>query len=79
MEIPKISALTEVAAVAASWKKCMVVAPVTIQLLGQLLLVSSAKDASLRAFSPNRKFTYVKYPESLRATLLQISHGKPYS
>ena len=54
----------------------MVVAPVTIQLLGQLLLVSSVKDASLRGFSPDRKFTYVKNPESLRATLLQISHGQ---
>lgn len=75
LKTPTIGTLTEDAQVVASWEKCMVVAPISIQLLGQLLLVSTTKDVSFKEFSPNTKFTYIKHPESLRATLLQVSQG----
>jgi hypothetical protein len=32
-------------------------------------------DVSFESYSPNRVYKYIKYPESLRATLLQISNG----
>ncbi len=73
---PVLNALTERTAVDSSWEQCMIVAPMTIQLLGQLLIVSSTKDVSFRAFSPDRQFTYIKNPDSFRAILLQVSQGK---
>ncbi|CAF5029130.1 unnamed protein product [Rotaria magnacalcarata] len=77
LKTPVLNALTERTAIDASWEQCMIVAPVTIQLMGQLLIVASTKDVSFREFAPDRKFTYIRNPESLRATLLQVSHGKP--
>lgn len=58
------------------WEQSMLVAPLAIQLLGQLLLVSGVKDASLKEYVPDREFRYIKHPQSLRATLSQISHGE---
>ncbi|CAF3022914.1 unnamed protein product [Rotaria socialis] len=72
LKTPVLNALTERTAIDASWEQCMIVAPVTIQLMGQLLIVASTKDVSLLA--PDRKFTYIRNPESLRATLLQVAH-----
>ncbi len=77
LKTPVLNALTERTAIDATWEQCMIVAPVTIQLMGQLLIVASTKDVSFRAFAPDRKFTYIWNPESFRATLLQVSHGKP--
>ncbi|CAF0873597.1 unnamed protein product [Adineta ricciae] len=73
LKTPVINALTERTAIDASWEQCMIVAPMTIQLLGELLIVSSVKDVSFRAFSPDRQFIYIRNPNSFRATLLQIS------
>ncbi|CAF0992260.1 unnamed protein product [Adineta ricciae] len=71
---PILNALMERIEVDTSWEESMLVAPMTIQLLAQLLIVSSTKEVSLRAFSPNRTFTYIQRPDSFRATLLQLSH-----
>ncbi|UJR06909.1 hypothetical protein I4U23_011198 [Adineta vaga] len=71
---PILNALMERTEVDSSWEESMMVAPMTIQLLAQLLIVSSTKDVSFRAFSPTRNFTYIKNPNSFRATLLQVSH-----
>ncbi len=53
----------------------MITAPATINLLGQVMVVASTTDVSFESYSPNRVYKYIKYPESLRATLLQISNG----
>ncbi len=53
----------------------MVTAPATINLLGQVMVVASTRDVSFESYSPNHVYKYIKYPKSLRATLLQISDG----
>jgi len=57
LKTPVINALTERTAIDATWKQCMIVATMIIQLFGQPLVISSTKDVSLRAFWPGRKFT----------------------
>ncbi len=57
------------------WVDYMITAPVTINLLGQVMVVASRKDVSFEHYSPNHVYKYVKYPKSFRATLLQISNG----
>lgn len=78
LKVPVINPLTERTQIDQSWERCMIVAPMTIQLLGQLLLVSATKDVSLLDFTSERalEFKYIRNPQSLRATLLQISNGQ---
>lgn len=78
LKTPVINPLTERTQIDQSWERCMIVAPMTIQLLGQLLLVSTTKDVSLLDLTSERavNFKYIQNPQSLRATLLQISHGQ---
>jgi len=58
-----------------AWEECMITAPATINLLGQIMVVASKVDVSFYHYSPNRVYKYIKYPESFRATLTQISNG----
>jgi hypothetical protein len=53
----------------------MITAPATINLLGQVMVVASTTDVSFESYSPNRVYKYIKYSESFRATLLQISNS----
>ena len=78
LKTPVINPLTERTQIDKSWERCMIVAPMTIQLLGQLLLVSTTKDVSLLDLISTRtlEFKYIRNPQSLRATLLQISNGQ---
>ncbi|CAF1396585.1 unnamed protein product [Rotaria sordida] len=48
--------------------------PTTINFLGQIMVISSKKDFSFRASMPNATFSYVKYPDSFRATLIQLTN-----
>jgi hypothetical protein len=74
--IMKDSPMKEDSSIREVWQECMLIAPGAIQLLGQSLVVSSVKDISLQSFANTTKFNYVKHPESLRSTLLQISFGR---
>ncbi len=38
------------------------------------MVISSKKDFSFRANLPNATFAYVKYPDSFRATLIQLAN-----
>ncbi|CAF3408733.1 unnamed protein product [Rotaria sp. Silwood1] len=58
-----------------AWEDCMITAPATLNLLGQVMVVASRVDVSFDHYSPNRVYQYIKYPKSFRATLLQISNG----
>ncbi|CAF3941528.1 unnamed protein product [Rotaria sp. Silwood1] len=71
---PVINPLTEKTSIDDPWERCMIIAPMTIQLLGQLLVVSSKIDVSFQKFSPNRTYKYIRNSQSLRATLVQISN-----
>ena len=70
-----IDPLSDQSVIDEAWIEDMIVAPATINLLGQVMVVADIRDVSLQTYLPNYKFNYTKYPESLRATLIQISNG----
>jgi hypothetical protein len=76
LQTPVMNALTETPLINDNWMQCLIVAPTTIQLLGQLLVVSSKTDVSLKESASDHVFKYIRNPQSLRATLVQISTGK---
>ncbi|CAF3440395.1 unnamed protein product [Rotaria socialis] len=53
--------------------------PITINLLGQIMVISSKKDFSFQAHLPNGTFKYVKYPDSFKATLIQLANEAYYA
>jgi len=56
------------------WEELISAGPVTINLLGQLIILSSSHDIDLQESQPNYKFNYMKHPQSFSATLIQISN-----
>jgi len=70
-----IDPLTDQSVIDEAWIDYMIKAPAAINLLGQIMVVASAKDISLENNSSNHVYKYIKYPKSFRATLLQISNG----
>lgn len=58
------------------WEQFIVHGPMTVNLLGQLMVVSSKLDFSFREYQPTYSFVYIRYPDSFRATLTQIANGK---
>jgi hypothetical protein len=70
-----IDTLTDQSIIDDAWQDCMITAPATINLIGQVMVVASKTDVSFDQYSTNRKYQYIKYPNSFRATLLQISNG----
>ena len=71
-----IDQLTEQPLIDRVWQDCLITAPATINLLGHVMIAASSTDVSFLHYSPNRTYRYIKYPDSLRTTLLQISNGK---
>lgn len=67
--------LTDQSIIDDAWVNCMITAPVTINLIGQVMVVASRVDISFEQYSPNHIYKYIKYPKSFRGTLLQISNG----
>lgn len=70
-----IDPLTDQNIIDAPWISHMIVAPTTINLLGQVMVVASVVDVSFESYLPDHKYNFIKYPKSLRATLLQVSNG----
>lgn len=75
MASDELEPLTEQTLIDKVTEDCMVFAPATINLLGQVMVISSKVDVSFLRYSPNFKFEYIKYPDSFRGTLLQVSNG----
>jgi len=71
----EVDELMEQSVIDEEWIDYMVTAPVAINLLGQVMVVASAVDVSFAKYSPGRVYKYIKYPESFRATLLQVGNG----
>ena len=57
----------------ANWEQFLVPAPLTITILGQLMLISTQKDFSLANRAPKDGFEHLRYPDSFRACLVQVS------
>lgn len=58
----------------ASWDQFLAPAPLSIALLGQLILVSAESDFSLQDKKNEIRFKLLKYPDSFRACLVQVSN-----
>ncbi len=58
------------------YENTLATAPVTIYLLGQLMVYSSRVDFSLLTYTKKWTFTRLRNPQSFRATLAQIANGK---
>ncbi|CAF0800080.1 unnamed protein product [Didymodactylos carnosus] len=56
------------------WEEMIISGPISISLLGQVLVISSKRDFSLEENRPEGGFKYIRYPKSFRATLTQISN-----
>lgn len=70
-----IDPLTDQNIVDVPWISHMIVAPATINLLGQVMVVASTVDVSVETYLPGHKYNFIKYSKSLRAnTLLQVSN-----
>ena len=57
-----------------NWSEFLTPAPMTIALLGQLMLIAGEKDFSLENQRPEKGFQFIKHPESFRACLVQVSN-----
>ena len=50
-------------------------APMTIALLGQLMIIAGEKDFTLENQRPEKGFQHIEHPESFRACLVQVSNS----
>lgn len=71
-----IDDLTERPMIDSTWENLIVNGPTAVNLFGQIMVLSSKVDFSFREGNPNQIFLYIKYPDSFRATLTQVSNGK---
>lgn len=59
----------------ANWDRFLTPAPSAIAILGELLLISTKTDFTLTEHMPADGFQYIKYPDSFRACLVQVSNS----
>lgn len=57
-----------------NWAEFLTPAPMTIALLGQLMIIAGEKDFSLENQKPEKGFKHIEHPESFRACLVQVSN-----
>ncbi|CAN0417591.1 unnamed protein product [Lampetra fluviatilis] len=58
-----------------NWEEFFIPAPMTIALLGQLLVVSTGNDFPIDQNMPKDGYKFIRYPKSFRATLVQTSNA----
>ncbi|XP_068731973.1 uncharacterized protein [Montipora capricornis] len=58
-----------------NWAEFLTPAPLSIAILGQLMLVAGEKDFSLENQRPEKGFQFIQHPESFRACLVQVSNS----
>ncbi|UJR17428.1 hypothetical protein I4U23_004323 [Adineta vaga] len=56
------------------WQRFISAGPVAINILGQLIVLSTKIDFSFKDSVNDYKFKYIRHPQSYRATLIQISN-----
>ncbi|RVE64472.1 hypothetical protein OJAV_G00126270 [Oryzias javanicus] len=59
----------------ANWEGYLAPAPLSIAIMGELVFISSIIDFSINKNPPKDGFKYIKYPDSFRASLMQISNS----
>lgn len=58
-----------------NWAEFLTPAPMSIALLGQLMLIAGEKDFSLESQKPKDGFQFIQHPKSFRACLVQVSNA----
>ena len=59
----------------ANWDQFLTPAPFAIALLGDLIIISAGTDFSLEEKPPKDGFKHLRYPNSFRASLVQVSNS----
>ncbi|XP_041087304.1 uncharacterized protein LOC121301771 [Polyodon spathula] len=59
----------------ANWEEYLMPGPLSIAILGELVFISSNTDFSINKNPPKDGFKYIKYPDSFRASLMQVSNS----
>ena len=57
----------------ANWEEFLIVSPMCISLLGELMCISTTADFSLEKKPPKDGFKLIKWPNSFRTSLVQVS------
>uniref|UniRef100_UPI00398F229B uncharacterized protein n=1 Tax=Pristiophorus japonicus TaxID=55135 RepID=UPI00398F229B len=57
-----------------NWEEFLMPAPTSIAILGELIIISSTNDFPINKRTPDRQYQHIKYPESFRACLMQVSN-----
>ena len=58
-----------------NWAEFLTPAPLSIAVMGQLMLVGGEKDFSLENQRPEKGFQFIQNPKSFRACLVQVSNS----
>ncbi|XP_051784936.1 uncharacterized protein LOC114653829 isoform X4 [Erpetoichthys calabaricus] len=59
----------------ANWEEFLMPGPLSIAILGELVFISSNDDFSINKNPPKGGFKYIRYPDSFRACLMQVSNN----
>ncbi|XP_028660216.2 uncharacterized protein LOC114653834 [Erpetoichthys calabaricus] len=59
----------------ANWEEFLMPGPLSIAILGELVFISSKDDFSINKNPPKDGFKYIRYPESFRACLMQVTNS----
>ncbi|XP_058861909.1 uncharacterized protein LOC117398360 [Acipenser ruthenus] len=59
----------------ANWEEYLMPGPLSIAILGELVFISSNTDFSINKNPPKDGFKYIKYPNSFRASLMQVTNS----
>ncbi|XP_073728087.1 uncharacterized protein [Misgurnus anguillicaudatus] len=59
----------------ANWEEYLTPAPLSIAILGELVFISSATDFSINKNPPAGGYKHIRYPESFRASLMQVCNS----
>ncbi|RVE65125.1 hypothetical protein OJAV_G00133430 [Oryzias javanicus] len=59
----------------ANWESYLAPAPLSIAIMTELVFISSIMDFSINKNPPKDGFQYIKYPDSFRASLMQVSNS----
>ncbi|CAF4070886.1 unnamed protein product, partial [Rotaria sordida] len=57
-----------------TWEELVVAGPITVNYIGNLMVLSSKKDFAFTSPTDNYVYQYIKYPNSFSATLVQVAN-----
>jgi hypothetical protein len=59
----------------ANWEEFLMPAPISIAILGELVFISSGTDFSINKNAPKDGYKLIRYPDSFRASLMQVTNS----